>query len=230
MPRYDMPLNTNDQSLARVLNAGLPVALVVGDMPLAAPLDETLSRVAKSEAGKLLVARLDAHDNPLAAAQVTAARPALITYRAGQPLAEAARVTPETLLAHVDYLLGRGPRPAAQPASESTTTSQPIAVSDSTFQREVMESDLPVLLDLWAPWCGPCHMIAPVVEKMAGDYAGRLKVAKLNVDDNPRTAGSLGVQGIPTLLIFRAGKVVDRIVGAMPEPVLRGRVDTALRR
>jgi len=93
----------------------------------------------------------------------------------------------------------------------------------------VLESDLPVLVDLWAPWCGPCHMIAPVVEKLAVDYAGRLKVAKLNVDENPATANAYHVQGIPTLLIFRDGRVVDRIVGAAPEPLLRGKVDAALR-
>jgi len=106
---------------------------------------------------------------------------------------------------------------------------RPLPVSDATFQREVLESNLPVLVDLWAPWCGPCHMVAPVVEKIARDYAGRLKVVKLNVDENPDTAGRYFVQAIPTLLIFRGGRVVDRIVGAVPEPLLRGKVDATLR-
>ena len=106
----------------------------------------------------------------------------------------------------------------------------PIVVSDATFAAEVLNSDLPVLVDLWAPWCGPCRMIAPVVEKLAADYAGRLKVAKLNVDDHPRTPGMYQVQGIPTLLIFRGGQVIDRIVGAAPEPMLRSRVEAALSR
>lgn len=105
----------------------------------------------------------------------------------------------------------------------------PVTVTDGTFAREVLESELPVLVDLWAPWCGPCRMIAPVVEKIARDYAGRLKVAKLNVDENPQTAMRYQVQGIPTLLIFKGGRVADRIVGAAPEPLLRGKVDAILR-
>ena len=103
-----------------------------------------------------------------------------------------------------------------------------MVVTDATFAREVLSSPLPVLVDLWAPWCGPCRIIGPVVERLAREYAGRLKVAKLNVDENPQTAAQFRVQGIPTLLIFRGGQVVDRIVGAMPEPALRARVEAVL--
>jgi thioredoxin 2 len=102
---------------------------------------------------------------------------------------------------------------------------KPVAVSDATFESEVLQSKLPVLVDLWAPWCGPCRMIAPAIEAIAQEKAGRLRVAKVNVDENPMTAERLGVQGIPTLVVFKDGQEVDRIVGALPKPALLRRLD-----
>lgn len=105
---------------------------------------------------------------------------------------------------------------------------EPIHVSDAAFEKAVLKSDIPVLVDFWAPWCGPCRMVAPSVEKLAGEYAGRLLVAKVNTDDNPEYAMKYGVQGIPTLLFVRGGQVVDRIVGAAPYPMIKARVDAVL--
>ena len=90
-------------------------------------------------------------------------------------------------------------------------------ISDDTFAVEVLTSPLPVLLDLWAPWCGPCRAIAPIVDELAEQYAGQLKVGKMNVDDNPRTPMRYGVRGIPTLLLFKDGEVRHHIVGAVPK-------------
>lgn len=92
-----------------------------------------------------------------------------------------------------------------------------INVSDENFKQEVLESDLPVLVDLWAEWCAPCHMIAPAVEEIAKEYAEKLKVCKLNVDQGQNTASTYEVRGIPTLLVFKGGKVVDRIIGVVPK-------------
>jgi thioredoxin 2 len=101
----------------------------------------------------------------------------------------------------------------------------PVSVSDATFAEEVERSPLPVLLDMWAPWCGPCHMVAPTIEALALDFAGRVRVAKLNVDDNPATAGRFGVRSIPTLLVLKAGREIDRIVGVQPKAAIAARLE-----
>jgi thioredoxin 1 len=101
-------------------------------------------------------------------------------------------------------------------------------VSDSNFEGEVLKSPTPVLVDFWAPWCGPCKAIAPVLDELADDYAGKLKVVKMNVDENPDTPARYGVRGIPNLLIIKGGQVKDQIVGAVPKGHLVRAVDQAL--
>ena len=103
-----------------------------------------------------------------------------------------------------------------------------VHVNDKTFTSEVLNSDLPVLVDFWATWCGPCRSISPIVEELAREFSGRVKVTKLNVDESPATPTQYGVRGIPTLILFKGGKIFDQIVGAVPKARLKALIEKAL--
>jgi len=103
-----------------------------------------------------------------------------------------------------------------------------LQLSDDSFDKDVLQSDVPVLVDFWASWCAPCKAIAPVVDALADQYDGKIKIAKLNVDENPATPGQYGVRGIPTLILFKDGSVVDQVVGAVPKNQLEGLINKAL--
>jgi thioredoxin 2 len=106
-----------------------------------------------------------------------------------------------------------------------SVSDKPLTVTDATFADEVERSPLPVLVDMWAPWCGPCRIIAPVVEDLATEFAGRVRVAKLNVDESPATASRFNVRNIPSLLVIKGGREVDRIVGVQPKSEIRRRLE-----
>ena len=109
-----------------------------------------------------------------------------------------------------------------------TEVAAPVTLTDGTFESEVVDSSVPVLVDFWAPWCGPCKMVAPIVEELAEEYDGRLKVGKVDVDTEQKTAGEFGIRSIPTLLIFKEGKVVDQVVGALPKKQLTEKIEAVL--
>lgn len=112
--------------------------------------------------------------------------------------------------------------------TEEVDDSKPLIVTDASFERDVLHAPgKPVLVDCWAPWCGPCRMVGPIMEQLAAESNGRYRIAKLNVDENPRIASQFQIQSIPTMLIFKDGKLVDRLVGAQPKPTIAERLARA---
>lgn len=105
---------------------------------------------------------------------------------------------------------------------------KPLTFTDSNFESEVLSSDKPVLVDFWAEWCGPCKMIAPYIEELAGEYEGKVKVGKLDVDSNTNVSSKFGIRSIPSLLIFKNGQVVDHIIGAVPKNQIKSKLEAAL--
>ena len=103
-----------------------------------------------------------------------------------------------------------------------------LQISDDSFDGDVLKAEVPVLIDFWAPWCGPCKAIAPIVEELAAEYDGKLKIVKMNVDDNPRTPSQYGVRGIPNLILFKGGEVKEQIVGAVPKAQLVKAIDNVV--
>jgi thioredoxin len=234
-PSFDTPIQSGDQSFERVLKAGLPVAaLFWSGSKLDPELEGELNARARSEVGRLLVVKIKREDSPELVQKYHISAPSVIvTFRDAAELARIENPAKDDMGRHIDYLLGRGTRPVTEerrPAAghRPSPDGKPIVISDTTFDREVLQSALPVVVDFWAPWCGPCRMVAPALERIAADLAGRLRVAKLNVDESPRAAERFQVQGIPTMLFVKNGRVVDRVVGALPEPQIRGRVEKLL--
>jgi thioredoxin 2 len=131
------------------------------------------------------------------------------------------RVPPEKLQAGLQPVCGQCRTPLS-------LDKHPVTVTDATFSAEVERSPVPVLVDMWAPWCGPCRVIAPVIEQLATEMAGRVRVAKLNVDENPVTAERFNVRGIPALLVLKAGREIDRMVGVQPKSEIVRRLQQAM--
>ena len=262
---FTTPIHTNEQSLDRVLGAGLPVLLVFWrrECVPCQQLDAALSDLAAAYAGKALVAKVDIQDNPALVRRYGVSQlPELIFLREKSEVARAQGAAGAAALrAWLGGLLAGQARPAPsgpgvplegraasagaatpgaghgstgnshvprQPTGE--TSSAPVTVTDATFDRLVGQSDKPVLVDFWAPWCGPCRAVAPAVERLAQEYAGRAIIAKLNVDENPRTAQRFGITGIPALYIFGRGRVAERLVGAQPISALRQALARHVRR
>lgn len=219
-------VNTNTQSIDRVLGAGLPVLLAFwrAATPIPTAQAQALEELAQRYAGRALVARIDADAEPELVRRFRVTNtPVYLLVRNGKPeialASEEARANVAGWLAH--FVDGK-PQPVITP-SRPAGDGKPLTLTDANFQQTINQS-LPVLVDFWAPWCGPCRMVAPSVEKLAQEFAGRAIVGKLNVDENQMTAQRYRVMSIPTLIIFKNGQPVDQIVGAQPYAALQQRL------
>lgn len=231
MPVFNAPITTDDRSLTKVLQQKLPVLLYLYDRPDTA-LDSALNQVANEHAGAILVTRINTRENPRTQARYgNPALPALFTLDEGQVESRASRIRPADIEDHANFLLGMGPKPletAAETEVRQSSGAAPVHTTDGGFGKDVLQSDIPVLVDFWAPWCGPCHAVAPTLEKVAQKYAGQVKVAKVNVDENPRTAQQYQTFSIPTLILFKGGQIVGKLVGAHPQSHIEQLVQRAL--
>jgi thioredoxin 1 len=245
---FDVPIHTSAQNVERVFSAGLPLLLSF-EVPVCEhcrALVPTLEELARTFVGRALVVRIDNTEEGELATRYRITRvPTLIFWRDN---AEVARIEGAvnfaTVRAYLDFLLSTGTRPAhtsgpsmpltaAASAAASTLphgakSGEPITVTDASFETLVLQSPLPTLVDFWAPWCGPCKMISPIVEELGREYAGRIRVAKVNTDENPSWASRLGIMGIPTLIFFKRGREVDRVVGAASKASMRGHIERLL--
>jgi len=140
------------------------------------------------------------------------------------------RVPREKLEQGLKAVCGRckAPLPVASTTGQGTCSMQPLTITDANFSAEVESSSVPVLLDMWAPWCGPCRMVAPVIDQLATEMDGRVRVAKLNIDENPITSERFAIRSIPALLVLEGGREVDRIVGVQPKQEIVRRLERAL--
>lgn len=247
-------LHTNRQSIDRVLAAGLPVVLVFwrADAALSTAMDSVLDDLARSYGGRALIAKVDAAAEPDLVNQYQIKLvPSLVLVKAGKVVRTlSGRIPDDAIRNWMAHLVEGKPAPnvssgegipaatgrplptngtshhtADRPAG-AKVQSEPITATDANFD-QLINGDKPVLVDFWAAWCGPCRMVAPSVETLAREFAGRAVVAKLNVDENPMTARRYNIMSIPALYIFRNGRVVDQVVGAQPLPVLRERLARA---
>ncbi len=255
---FDIPIRTGAQNLDRVLSTERPllIAFEGPNCEPCHSLEPTLREMAKEFSGRALVVRVeDSREGNLATRFRLTRAPTLVYWKEGKEIARVeGAVDVGTVRNYMAFLLGAGarpqptsgpsillggaPGPSAQPATSSRPSSTPtgaaanngapVVVTDSTFSAQVLQSPLPVLVDFWAPWCGPCRIISPLVEELGRQYAGKLRVAKVNTDENPLHASQLGIMGIPTLIFFKNGREVDRVVGVVPKATLTGRLERVL--
>jgi thioredoxin 1 len=216
---------TDSADLERALETDLPVLLIVSNgETLKADVRAELDKAATENPGRLLIINADASKAPEIAERFELGKhPVMIAWFNGEVLTRRPRPWNTDVPGIVEMLLTHSPVPKTV-VDKNFVANKPVTVTDDTFQQEVMDSELPVLVDFWAEWCGPCKQVAPVLEKLAKEFAGKIRVAKVDVDANPGLSQGFRIQSIPTLMFVKSGKIVGQQAGALPEHVLRNAI------
>jgi thioredoxin len=236
------PIILTDDNLDTVLNGDKPVLLLLSNGDGVRSDFKVGFNKATAEMGGYVFATLDPMKNPRAAAKFAVGeKPVLVAWYCGEEVARRSRPWGTDLQDAVEKLktaVSTHPGAATMFEDELQETSpmpvpvldKPVTVTDSTFEREVLEAsaDLPVLVDFWAEWCGPCRMVGPILDKLAGEFAGKIKIAKVDTDANQRLSAAFQIRSIPNLMIVKNRTIIFNQPGALPEPVLRDLIQQAI--
>jgi thioredoxin len=224
------PLILTDANLDSVLMGDKPVVILVSGEGLRGDFVTAFKKSA-AEANGVIFAQIDPASNPKAAERFGASgKPLLIGWYCGETVVRRSRpwgsdmpLALEQLQAKVAEISPALPQDAApvQEPPKAVVDTKPVIVTDKTFEQEVINYHLPVLVDYWAEWCGPCRMVAPILDKLAKEFAGKIRIAKVNVDENPGLSSMFRIQSIPTLMMVKNRTIVFSQPGALPEPTLR---------
>jgi thioredoxin 1 len=221
------PVLSSTAELEEALQGQIPVLLYLwyGEA-IRTDVRQELDKATTEHGKRIRVLRVDVSSNPdLAARFEVGKHPLLIGYHNGEIVIRRNRPWNTDVQATVEELLKRAPAVPAAPAAPKqpapAANNKPVKVTDATFEKEVINSPIPVLVDFWAEWCGPCKQIAPALEKLASEFAGKVRIAKVNVDENPGLSQVFQIKSIPLLMFVKGGKIVGQQAGALPEPVLR---------
>ncbi len=225
------PINLTDAELENVLNGKKP-ALILFSNGDGLRSDFTVAfKKAAEEHSQVMFARLDPSHNPVAAARFeTGDKPVMIGWHNGAEVLRRSKPWGTDVTLAVELLRANIQEPASIVTNGDhqvdnnniqPVESKPVAVTDATFEQEVLNHDKPVLVDFWAEWCGPCRMVAPTLEKLAAEFAGQVRIAKVNVDENPGLSQAFKVMSIPTIMLIKQRTIVFSQPGALPEPAFR---------
>lgn len=222
-------IKADPQSLNQALNGSMPVLIWLsadGESP-STEVSRALEAASRDYASRLKVFTVDTAKYPnLKERFQVGSKALLVGWHQGEQVSRRPRPWAADVQSIAETLAKLAPVPTQNGKEKEekqpvTLHNKPVTVTDATFETDVINSELPVLVDFWAEWCGPCRMVAPILEKLAGEYAGKVKIAKVDVDSNPGLQQSFRIMSIPTLMFIKQGKIVGQIAGALPEASLR---------